>query len=295
MLARSAIGAPFHTDGSVRSGPTDVSSVDMALGVSGPAFSLPRHSSMVGVQRCPPRPRSQQVATASDNAATERLPSKSPVNPVGVDIDVHDSYPPVTKLGSEGCRLKGVIRTLAELLLQVKERESERLDAVDIKHAPTIGTMYEGLSKELLAQVIPGELNLQVVSGFLIDGQGGMSGQIDCMLVEGEGERIPYTYDFNWHIKDLVAVFEIKKTLYAKDLADAFAHLRKAKDLEHNYNKTLLGDVTPVNIDSALRAFAETTRLIFPGWEHLDSLDLHHQYIFHTLLVSCASNPLDKW
>lgn len=111
-----------------------------------------------------------------------------------------------------------MIRTAAEFLRQLRDQELVRLDNYKMDHKPTIGDMYEGLSAELLGRAIPIELGLRLVSGFIIDSDGNISGQIDCMLVSGEGENIPYTSDYKWHIKDIIAVLEVKKRLYAAAL-----------------------------------------------------------------------------
>lgn len=177
-----------------------------------------------------------------------------------------------------------MIRTVADFLHQLMEAEVARLDAVDIEHGPTIGDMYEGLSADLLRRAVPEQLGLQVVEGFITDGLGNRSGQIDCMLVRGTGEPIPYTNAFVWPVKDVIAVFEIKKTLYHDDLVDAFAKLRAVKDLDRAYKVSLRERVGTVDIRSAQRAFAETTRLVAPSYEKLSVLSLTHQLIFHTLV-----------
>lgn len=175
-----------------------------------------------------------------------------------------------------------MIRTVADFLSQLKEAEVERLDKVDIQHGPTIGDMYEGLSTDLLRRAVPETLGLQIVEGFVTDGQGNRSGQIDCMFVRGEGEAIPYTGAFVWPVQDAIAVFEIKKILYHDDLVDAFAKLRAVRDLDRAHKASLKG--ASVDIRSARRAFAETTRLLAPAYDNLDSLSLNHQQIFHTLV-----------
>lgn len=59
-------------------------------------------------------------------------------------------------------------------------------------HMPTLGGAYEEITKQGIDKeyILPKELNLRVVSGFIrIDGI--MCGkQIDCMLVHGEGRGI---------------------------------------------------------------------------------------------------------
>jgi len=181
-----------------------------------------------------------------------------------------------------------VILTAGEFLLGLKDAEASKLRDVGISHAPTIGKMYEGLSKDLLGRVIPGELGLQIVSGFVVDGFGGMSGQIDCMLVRGHGERVPHTDDFIWQVKDVIAVFEIKKTLKGEDLADAIAHLNRVRDLESNYFQSLRGSnrdaYTDAALESGYRAFAEMTGVV-ATYENEASLPFELRLIFHSVVL----------
>ena len=48
-----------------------------------------------------------------------------------------------------------MIHTVADLLFSVAQRERDALDRLDIKHGPTIGDMYEGLTKNLLDKSLP--------------------------------------------------------------------------------------------------------------------------------------------
>lgn len=180
-----------------------------------------------------------------------------------------------------------MIRTVGDFLLQLKKAEAAKLAAVGITHRPTIGDMYEGLSKDLLCRVIPAELQLQIVSGFVVDGAGEMSGQIDCMLAQGAGDRIPYTDDFVWHVKNVIAVFEIKKTLYGAELVDAVDHLNDVRELEASYFRTLRSSSDPVQVEalaSGYRAFAETTGF-YATHDTADSLPAELQQIFHVLTL----------
>ena len=177
-----------------------------------------------------------------------------------------------------------MIATVADLLSQLKDAEAARLDAVEIEHGPTIGSMYEGLSADLLQRAIPPQLGLQIVNGFVTDGLGNRSAQIDCMLVRGVGEAIPYTSSHVWPVKDVIAVFEVKKTLYHDQLVDAFAKLRSVRDLDSAYKISLRGMQGVVDISSARRAFAETTRVLAPEYSDLESLPISLQLIFHALV-----------
>jgi len=105
------------------------------------------------------------------------------------------------------------------------------------------------------------------------------------MLVKGQGEVIPYTNVFKWHIKDVIAVLEIKKTLYGDDLADAFAHLRVVRDLEANQRESGRKSHEIIDVRPAYRAFAETTGIAAPNPDAVSSLSPRDQLILHTLIL----------
>jgi hypothetical protein len=65
-----------------------------------------------------------------------------------------------------------MITNVASLLDGVLDREKSVLDAVNIKHGPTIGDMYEGLTRETLDMAIPGDADLRVTHGFVRDREG---------------------------------------------------------------------------------------------------------------------------
>lgn len=177
------------------------------------------------------------------------------------------------------------IRSLADLILQIKEEEARKLDLVRLPHAPTIGAMYEGLSRELLTLALPENSGLWLTSGFITDGLGNMSGQIDCMLARGQGEPIPYTDNHKWHIKDVVAVLEIKKSLHHADLTDAFAHLRAISDLEFSYAQSRLEQVQPIDISHAKSAFAKITGVVPPAADgDASQMTVSEQQIYYTLV-----------
>jgi hypothetical protein len=160
--------------------------------------------------------------------------------------------------------------------------EAAKLDEFDITHAPTIGAMYEGLSADLLARAFPPELGLRVASGFVENDQE-MSGQIDCMLVAGEGRPIPYTDGHVWHVKDVVAVFEIKKTLYGDDMKDAFQHLAKVKDLERDYTRSLRGNYS-LDMSDAVNAYGQITGKAAPADDELGQMERADYILFATML-----------
>jgi len=128
-----------------------------------------------------------------------------------------------------------MLRTVAEVLREFANEEKSRLDSFKLDHGPTIGKMYEGLTSDILDRAIPEEIGLRIVNGIIYNDSGEMTGEIDCMLVEGDGIQIPHTDSYKWHIKDVICVFEVKKTLYSKDLSDSFLHLKTVLDSYSRY------------------------------------------------------------
>jgi hypothetical protein len=181
-----------------------------------------------------------------------------------------------------------MIHDVSDLLKGIMLEERAKLDAYSLKHGPTIGKMYEGLTSDILGRAIPESLGLQLQHGIIDDGQGAMSGEIDCMLVKGCGEKIPYTESYKWHVKDVIAVIEVKKTLHSADLKDAFEHLRGVADNYGSYVQSDNGDET-FNIDPARKAFAETTGLIPPEHQNVDSLGIEMEMLYHTFVMEHLS------
>jgi hypothetical protein len=154
-----------------------------------------------------------------------------------------------------------VIRTVADLLSSILQEELPKLDKAPVKHAPTIGDMYEGLSFEVLNRALPSGLGLRVVSGFARDSREGLSGQLDCMVVRGEGEKLPYTDSYVWHVKDIIAVIEVKKNLHSAELRDAFAQLNTVSAIEHSYYQGADEELDDPHrsVAPSVRTFAEMT------------------------------------
>ncbi|MCC6543180.1 MAG: hypothetical protein IT392_01605 [Nitrospirae bacterium] len=152
-----------------------------------------------------------------------------------------------------------MLRNVAQLLDGFLNEEKRKLDEYNLKHGSTIGKMYEGLTADVLDRAIPEILGLQIVSGVIFDNTCQMTGEIDCMLVKGDGETIPYTNSFKWHVKDVIAVLEVKKTLYSNDLSDAFVHLRGVLDSYYRYIQVGVAEGN-IDISPAHKAFAQTTK-----------------------------------
>lgn len=125
-----------------------------------------------------------------------------------------------------------MISTVAELLNALMRQEVKILDQQKILHAPTIGSMYEGLTRGILELSLPGGLDLKVVSGFVTNKAGNLSKQIDCMLVDGNGEHIPYTDTYKYDIDNVIAIIEVKKNLYSDQLDSAYKNLASIRTLQ---------------------------------------------------------------
>jgi hypothetical protein len=171
-----------------------------------------------------------------------------------------------------------MITTVAEFLEQLREKEARILAKHDVSHAPTIGSMYEGLTKDLLGRAIPPNLGLAATSGFVVDSQGNRSKQIDCMITCAPGTGIPYTDEEDVLIEDVTAVIEVKKNLYSDDLRsgyDNLASLRQLDAIGAGRSGELLRD-----------AFQGITRFAYPeNEEQLHSYPYEIQLVFHSLAV----------
>lgn len=120
------------------------------------------------------------------------------------------------------------IDTLSDLLNAFVDKMNKVLDASEIKHPPTIGSMYEGLSKEVLQSALfSKEIDLRVITNSFIKG---CDTEFDVMIVEGEGEEIPYTKGDLYPANQVLVVVQVKKSLYGKDLKDSFANLQFVAD-----------------------------------------------------------------
>lgn len=115
-----------------------------------------------------------------------------------------------------------MITSVAQLIEEFIRKQATLLDEEELKHAPTIGSMYERLSKAALAKAIPEGAGLRIVDGFVEGHDGALCPQMDLMLVVGDsGRKVPFTEHYRWPIADVLAVIEVKKTLYGAELVDS--------------------------------------------------------------------------
>lgn len=168
-----------------------------------------------------------------------------------------------------------MINTVADLLHQIIIKEKKILDEYEITHGPTIGDMYEGLAEDILNKALFEGLDIRVVSGFIANGKE-LSNEVDCMIVEGEGEKIPYTDKYKYKISKVIAVLEIKKNLYKDEMVDSYDKMHKVYSLSEN--ETMM-----------YRAFEDSFKSIVgkevPNKEELKNLNITEQMLYHSLLV----------
>lgn len=181
-----------------------------------------------------------------------------------------------------------MIKTVAELLSAIAREERKKLDTYQIVHAPTIGEMYEGLSRSILEKALPEWLNIRVVEGFVVFDKE-ISGQIDCMLVTGEGESIPHTDKHKWPVQNVIAVVEVKKVLTSDNLTDSYFHLRKVDKLFASYVQNAKGTNFKVNLDIPRRIFSQITGVVPPPHSRVEELPFHLEMIYHTLIMEFLS------
>jgi hypothetical protein len=173
-----------------------------------------------------------------------------------------------------------MISTIADLLLEIEKNGIEQIKPfLKVKHPTMIGDMYEGLTKEILNRSIFHQLDIKVVSGKISNKDNRLSGQIDCMIVVGEGQQFPYSKDYIYESEQVIAVIEVKKNLFNKDLVDAFNNL-----------KTVYEVCDPVEFEiNILRdAYRSIVNEEVPDYDELDKLPFHTQMVYHSLLIEAA-------
>ncbi len=173
-----------------------------------------------------------------------------------------------------------MIKTVSQLLEKILVAENEALQKQNIKHRPTIGDMYEGLTKALLDHAIPSSAQLDVSAGFITDQDGNLSPELDCLLVSGSGEEVPYTDKRKFLIDDVIAVIQVKKNLYAADIEDGYNNLLSIMKFQptRSVRAVLLQD-----------AFQSITRRPLPQRTDVEKLPLELQMIYHALVVELAA------
>ena len=178
-----------------------------------------------------------------------------------------------------------MIQTIADVIKGFIDEEVKKLNSYNLTHGPTIGEMYEGLSSSIINYIIPSNVNLRVVSGFIVYFDDTLSGQIDCMIVNGIGELIPYSNNkYKYKISDVIAIFEVKKNLYGNELKDSFEHLRGVSSGYYNWIANG-GDNAKINVKAALSTFSKMTGVYLGSYDKHEFLSQEMKILFHSIVM----------
>jgi hypothetical protein len=173
-----------------------------------------------------------------------------------------------------------MIKTVYQLLYAIKDKGIKEIEPyLNIQHNPTIGDMYEGLTKELMDKAIFKNFDIRVTSGKIKNINGVLSKQIDCMIVIGDGERIPFTKDYIYEVNNVIVVIEVKKNLFSDDLDSAYYNLKSVADIAEP-NRSM-------EVSMLRSAFKSISKIELPEDTELCKLSYEKQMIYHTLVMEC--------
>lgn len=166
-----------------------------------------------------------------------------------------------------------MIETVSEFLEEFKKKGIDEiaLKDGDITHTVTIGNMFEGLTSEILNRSIFKGLNLKIVNNsFIYNDSGVLSKEMDCMIVLGDGQKISFSKQYKYHIKDVIGVIQVKKKLFKNSLDDAHQNLISVIDtaeprdgemymtnIQADAYKLLMGKVMPLTKDISSKSWRE--------------------------------------
>jgi hypothetical protein len=185
-----------------------------------------------------------------------------------------------------------MIRTVGDLLQSLKEEEEKRIVSFPtMSHGPSIGDMYEGTTRKLLDMAIFDGLDLKIREGFIKNSAGDISRQIDCMIVTGEGQKMPNTDHYLYDIPNVLAIVEVKKTLYGDELTDSL-------DWSRDFEKRISEPPSSQKIDLLRDAWRSITCQELPDRSEIGSaagsgfgyLDFNRFYDL-TLLLPLSTVP----
>lgn len=171
-----------------------------------------------------------------------------------------------------------MINNIYDLLTKLMDKGVSDIEKyLFVNHGTMIGNMYEGLTKELFEKAIFSNLNLNVCSGKISNSEGKLSKQIDCMITIGEGHKLPYTEEYIYDFDKVIAVIEVKKNLFTKELDSAYENLLSVKDIA-DINKDLKIDI----LENAYKSICGQT---LPDFNSINKLKEDAQLIYHALVV----------
>jgi hypothetical protein len=178
-----------------------------------------------------------------------------------------------------------MIKTVGDFLQALKKIEEQRISSfIPIPHAPTIGAMYEGATRQLLDNALFDGLNLTISNGFIKNSKGQLSKQIDCLIGIGHGTVIPYTNNCIYDLSDVIAVVEVKKNLYGSELENAM-------DWSRDFKNRIWESPMTHKANLVRDAWRSITGQELPEPQNVSSLPYYLEMIYHNLIVE-SSMPL---
>lgn len=169
---------------------------------------------------------------------------------------------------------KSDINTLADLLEQMKEAETKKIEEAGIKHPSLIGSMYEGLTAKMMNTSLFSGLGLNVQTNCVIEG---LDNEFDVILAAGEGELLPCTENkYRFKPEQVIAVIQVKKNLFSKELKDAYKNLQV---IETIYDKIPVQDYMCHLATDSIR---HTLGKDFTAYEK-GLMTTQEEYIYHVL------------
>ncbi len=175
-----------------------------------------------------------------------------------------------------------MIKNISQLILELKNKGVNLIKENEyVKHPGMIGSMYEGLTTEILENTIFDGFNLKVVNGKIKNNSGGISSQIDCMIVVGEGEKLPYTESYVYHYSQVIAVIEVKKNLDKNQIINSYANLKSVIDVSRNAD--IDGELFITLLHKS--AWELLTNMEYPTREEIKNYPESLFYFYHTLFM----------
>ncbi|PZR16203.1 MAG: hypothetical protein DI539_17890 [Flavobacterium psychrophilum] len=181
-----------------------------------------------------------------------------------------------------------MIETVSDFLASFKKYALSKIekDDSDVKHTVAIGDNFEGLTAELVSKAIFKGFNLKMVErSFIYNDKGDLSDEMDCLLVVGDGQKMSFANRYKYHVKDVIAVFQVKKTLYSKDLYESHQNLRSVLDVSEG------AEIEPFVSELHRTAYRSITLKQLPSRERMERFS-EREYFIYDYVRKEALSPL---
>ena len=92
--------------------------------------------------------------------------------------------------------------------------------------------MYKGLTGSILNKILFDGIDLRIIKNSFIKG---CDTEFDVLIVEGDGDKLPYQESYIYPADQIIAIISVKKKIYSSDLKDGFANLQFIVDSYKDY------------------------------------------------------------